>query len=196
MSEFNAAKVGFLLTGAPAGLSFNPALPDGLIFRDAASGVEIRLNVERPERNPFQTVVSRAYLSAAAPPHVHSFVSSLILGRFEPYSEMPITLPYAKQGKTLINEDGTIAKGFGVPFEMYPPEVQSLCDTVNDLLLKTVERFLRLLRWQQNLDGPHWLFEGTPSLYWMVHGDQYWHVGLRAQQGGGTGPAGIEWKPG
>jgi hypothetical protein len=195
MSESNVVKVDFLLMGATAGLSFNPALPDGLRFRDEASGVEIGLDVERPEHDPFRSVLSRAYLSADMSPSVHSFVSSLILGRFEPYSKMPITLPYVKQGKTLIDENGVIAKGFGVPFEMYPPEVQSLCNTASGLLLKTVERFLRLLRWQQNLDGPHWVFEGMPSLYWRVHGDQYWHVGLRAQQSAGTSPAGIEWKP-
>jgi hypothetical protein len=123
MLESDAVKVDFLLMGAAAGLSFNPALPDGVRFRDAASGVEIRLDVERPEHNPFQSVVSRAYVSADTSPNVHAFVSSLILGRFEPYSKMPITLPYLKQGKTLIDENGIIAKGFGVPFAMYPPEV-------------------------------------------------------------------------
>ncbi|MCP3393398.1 hypothetical protein NLM27_32085 [Bradyrhizobium sp. CCGB12] len=190
MSDIDDVKMDFLLMGAPAGLRFNPALPGGLHFLDPISRVEIKLDVE----GLFRPLVCRAYLSIFVRPSVVRFVSSLLVGRFESYEDMPISLPYVKYGATQIDANGNIAKGFGVPFEMYPPQVQSACDTVEASLLQTVERFLRLLRWQQNIDGPHFLFEGSPSLYWRIEGDAYRHVGLRVQNSEGASPAGIEWK--
>jgi hypothetical protein len=62
------------------------------------------------------------------------------------------------------------------------------------MLTKSAERFIRLLRWQQNLDGPHWVFDGNPALYWNLEGGSYRIVGFRVQEGVVNGPAGIEWK--
>ena len=186
--------VQFLLMSGLAEISFNPALPDGLTFLDKASQVEIKITPAKAEIDAFRPLVCRAYVSLPSSAAAHKFIASLLQKKFEVYDGMPITLPYSRYDHTVINENGTIAEGFGVPFELYPPEVQVLCDTARDLLTKAAERFVRLLRWQQDLDGPHWVFNGDPALYWKVDGENYWIVGFRVQEGTGNSPAGIEWK--
>jgi hypothetical protein len=184
--------VQFLLTGEPAEIIFNPALPGGLSFLDRTSQVEIKITP--PESGPSRPLTCKAFVSLPTCTAAHKFIASLLKKKFEVYDGMPITLPYDRYGRTVIDENGAIAEGFGVPFELYPPEVQVLCDTARDLLSKAAERFVRLLRWQQNLDGPHWVFDGNPALYWKIDGKSYWIVSLRAQEGTGNSPAGIEWK--
>src|ERR1700736_91955 len=119
MAEARSFEVHFLLRGTPAGLSFNPALPEGMRFVDPASSIEIMMEAAYPERDEFRPLICRAYVSANATPDAYRFISALIDGRFEPYDGMPISLPYVKRGDTLIDASGIIAKGFGVPFEMY-----------------------------------------------------------------------------
>jgi hypothetical protein len=127
-------------------------------------------------------------------PEVHRFIAMQLDRKFEPYAKMPIALPYVRNGRTEIEADGSMAEGFAVPFELYPPAVQALCDAAEEMLLKNVERFVRLLRWQQNLDGPHWVFDVTPALYWNINASTYRIVGFRVQQGTSKSPAGIEWR--
>lgn len=188
--------VHFLLMGRLADMSFNPALSEGLRFVDQASGVEIRITPAKPESDPFKPLICRACLSLPSSAHAHKFVASLIGRNFEKYDGMPITLPYSRRDQMLIDANGAISEGFAVPFELYPPEVQALCDTAKGLLSSVAERFARLLRWQQNLDGPHWVFASEPSLYWKTKEESYHIVGFRAQGGISNSPAGIEWKDG
>jgi hypothetical protein len=186
--------VHFLLMGGLADISFNPALPEGLRFVDEGSGVEIRITPAKPESDPFRPLICRAYVSLPTSRSAHKFIASLIARNFEKYDGMLITLPYSRRDQMLIDANGAISEGFGVPFELYPPEVQALCDTAKGLLSGVAERFARLLRWQQNLDGPHWVFASEPPLYWKTEGESYYIVGLRAQGGISNSPAGIEWK--
>ncbi|WP_298261674.1 hypothetical protein [Bradyrhizobium sp.] len=192
MSENSSdASVRFLLTERLAEISFNPALPDGLTFADASSGVEITIKPERPDG--FRPLVCKARVSLAAPAAAHKFITSLLARKFEAHDKMPVELPYKDRDRTLIAADGSISEGFGVPFELYPLDVQALCDTAREMLLQRAYRLVRLLRWQQNLDGPHWVFDGDPALYWNVGGSSYQIVGRRGQERVGASPAGIEW---
>jgi hypothetical protein len=126
--------VQFLLIGDLAEISFNPALPDGLTYLDEASQVEIKIAPAKAEIDAFRPLICRAYVSLPCSAAAHKFIASLLQKKFEVYDGMPITLPYSRYDRAVINENGTIAEGFGVPFELYPPEVQVLCDTARDLL--------------------------------------------------------------
>jgi hypothetical protein len=179
--------------GGLAGISFNPALPDGLTFPDSPSGIEISIKPGRPDSSAFGPLVCRAYANLPVSTAAHKFISSLLTGKFEAYDEMPVELPYEQNGRVVIAADGSISEGFGVPFELYPSDVQALCDTASEILLQKASRLIRLLRWQQNLDGPHWVFDGDPALYWNVGGGSYQTVGFRTEERIGASPAGIEW---
>jgi hypothetical protein len=177
--------------GGLADISFNPALPEGLQFTDTSSGVKILITADS---DGFKPLTCRAYFSLPTSASAQKFIASILERKFEAYAGMPIKLPHLRGEQTVIEANGNIADGFGVPFEFYPPEVQSLCDAAREQLLKTSERLVRLIRWQQNLDGPHWLFAHNPPLYWKIGGDNYWAVGLRRQEITANSPAGIEWK--
>jgi hypothetical protein len=187
------ASVHFLLMGGLAQLIFNPALPSSLNFADKSTGVEINIRPEKADNSAIGPLVCRARLSLPAPAGARRFISSLLVGKFKAYNKMPVELPYKRGDRILIDADGSIAEGFGVPFELYPPDVQTLCDSASETLLRRANRLIRLLRWQQNLDGPHWVFASSPALYWHVGGDSYRIVGFRAQEQIGASPAGIEW---
>lgn len=185
--------VRFLLTDTLAEISFNPARPEGLTFTDRSSGVEISIKPEKPDSSGFGPLVCTAFVNLPAPAGAHKFISSLLAAKFEAYETMPIELPYKQDDRILIAADGSISEGFGVPFELYPPDVQALCDSARATLLQRANRLIRLLRWQQNLDGPHWVFGGEPALYWNAGDGPYRIVGRRVQERVGASPAGIEW---
>src|SRR6201982_1954514 len=64
-------------------------------------------------------------------------------------------------------------------------------------LHSTMERFFKLIRWQQEIDGPHDVFERQPVLYWRVSPKTGYHiVGTRQREWIGRSPAGIEWEEG
>jgi hypothetical protein len=111
--------VHFLLMGSLADISFNPALPNGLNFED--SGIEIRLKAE----DGFKPIVCRAYVTLSSSPEAHRFIAMQLERKFEPYAKMPISLPYVRNGRTEIEADGSMAEGFAIPFELYPPPVPS-----------------------------------------------------------------------
>jgi hypothetical protein len=119
----------------------------------------------------------------------------LIDGRLLSFPDAPYQFPFTARGKEWIDKDGRIAEGFGVPREFYPPELLTLCEQVGTELRGRLERFIKLLRWQQEIDGPHGLFEGVPVLYWRTHDDakEYVAVGRPRQETGSRALHGIGW---
>ncbi|UFZ06729.1 hypothetical protein LQG66_10695 [Bradyrhizobium ontarionense] len=190
-----ASNIQFLLEGELEEISFNPELPGGLHFTDESTGIKIKLFPRNPAIDPFRPLVFQAETSAPASHSAKRFITSLGARKFETYDRMPITLPYHRGERTLIDAHGNLSEGFGVPFELYPPEVQNLFESVKSTLSSKAERFVRLLRWQQSIDGPHWIFSRShSSLYWSTEGGSYHLVRARAQEKTFEGPAGIEWK--
>ena len=184
--------------GTSHGLFFNPHRPEGLQF---AAGPPRPLNVSvRPEKpdddgGGFSHGLNcRALTNRSIAWNNWKFVEQIINRRYEVTADISVKLPWIVRGEVKIDETGYIVDGFPVPFELYPPTVQTLCDDVFRELSDGLVRFLKLLRWQQEIDAPHNVFDFGPSLYWRIAPGSYSHVGLKRQGGNVTrSPAGITW---
>lgn len=177
--------------------SFNPHRPEGLQFN---AGPPRPLNVSIKPKKPDEDgggfrhgLECRVLTGRQVPLNQWIFVDKIIKRRFEA-AETSVSLPLIKRGEVKIDESGRIADGFGVPRDLYPPALQGLCDDVYRELNDGLVRFLKLLRWQQEIDAPHSIFDFRPSLYWRVEAGKFWHVGLERQSGTTTrSPVGITW---
>jgi hypothetical protein len=190
--------VDFLLMGTLRGFFFNPYRPEGLQF---TAGPPKSLNVSVVPAKPDTDgggfghgLKCRVLTSRSVASNLCSFVEQLINRKFDWSANSSVKLPFIERGEVKIDEAGRIMEGFSVPFELYPPPLQTVCDDVFLELHDGLERFLKLLRWQQEIDAPHRVFDFEPALYWRVAEGPYRHVG-RKRQGGFTtrSPAGITW---
>ena len=193
-------KLDLLLLGTLRGFFFNPHRPEGLQF---TAGPPRPLNVSVKPAKPgeddsglWHGLECRVLTSRAVTPNHWTFVEQLINRKFELSAETAVKLPLIIRGEVKIDESGRIADGFPVPFDLYPPALQTLCDDVFRELNDGLVRFLKLLRWQQEIDAPHRVFDFQPSLYWRVEdgGGKFWGVGQKRKPGATTrSPAGIMW---
>jgi hypothetical protein len=190
--------IDFLLTGMLEGFFFNPHRSEGLQFTAGAPNpLNVRVAPAKPDTDGggFEHGLNcRALASRSVPAKLATFVEQLINRKFEWPDEPLVQLPLVRHGRVQIDATGYIAEGFSVPFDLYPSALQRVCDDVFRELHAGLERFLKLLRWQQEIDAPHRLFDFQPALYWRVAEGPYHHVG-RKQRGGSTtrSPAGITW---
>ncbi|WP_156438915.1 hypothetical protein [Bradyrhizobium valentinum] len=188
----------FLLVADLRGFFFNPHRPDGVTFQADVPPVHISVKPREPEQDgsgSHHGLDCRVLSSRMVDPELWEFASALIDKRFKMYPGVQIELPLLRDKQELINGSGKIAEGFGVPLELYPPELQNICDAAANDLRSTAERFFKLLRWQQEIDGPHHVFEWDPALYWRTSpSGEYYIVGRRQQTSIGRSPAGIEWE--
>ncbi len=187
----------FLLMTNLRGFFFNPHRPDGLTFQAEVPPAHIAIKPAFPDQDGgglHRGLECRAYSSRNVDPELRAFASELIDHRFRMYPEATIRLPLIRDKKELIDETGNLTKGFELPLEHYPLALQNICDEVARELHSALERFFKLIRWQQEVDGPHHVFEHEPALYWRVLPEADYHaVGRRQQQWVGRAPAGIEW---
>jgi len=190
-------QIEFLLVAHLRGFSFNPHRPDGLTFQADSPPANISLKPLHPDQDGsglHRGLECRAYKTKQLDPEFWGFASDLIQGRFRMYPEASIGLPLVRDKRQLIDASGQLAKGFEPPLELYPPTLQSVCDEAANELRSTIERFFKLIRWQQEIDGPHDVFEREPVLYWRTAPDSKYHVvGRRQRQWIGRAPAGLEW---
>jgi hypothetical protein len=197
MPEPEVTQIGFRLEAWLQGMIFNPARAEGLSFA-IKGNPELRLSVRPmdPDNDPFGSQRGIACKVQGGFPATQSekdFVVALLQRRFEPYGGMPIKLPYVKNGQEQISADGSIRKGFGLPFEAYPPRVQEICDNAKQVLLSAATRFLKLLIWHLQIDAPP-NFIQTSTLYWGIKGGNYHIVGLKRRKVTANSPVGITWE--
>jgi hypothetical protein len=164
--------IDFLLEGTLRGFFFNPHRPEGLKF---TAGPPRPLNVSVTPKKPdtdgggfHYGLKCRVLTSRSVASGLCTFIAHLIDRKFEPSADNPVELPLVQRGEIKIDETGHIADGFSVPFELYPPALQTVCDEVFRELRTGLERFLKLLRWQQEIDAPHRVFDFEPALYWRI----------------------------
>jgi hypothetical protein len=192
-------KLDFLLLASLQGVFFNPHRPEGLkIFHPSTTGLTLEIKPNKPDEDGsglHHGLMCRAQLlGVTVPADEWSFIDALINRRFQPYPSMPIELPLVAYGKEQISAAGIIRKGFGFPFELCPPAVQALAKRVAADMSAEAVKVIKLLRWQQNIDGPHWPFSDHPPLYWRTSEGPFHIVPLESRGGKGRSPAGITWR--
>jgi hypothetical protein len=193
MSDQEANKLYFMLYEHLLGYCFNPLRPEGIKFA-AAEPSEINVSITPSDAGCFnRSLVCSAYWNVTVPPELRDFVANLVERKFQQYTGSPLVLPYVERDEEQIDKDGNIRSGYGVKFEHYPVALQEICDQNRATLQDKVERFVKLLRWQQEIDGPHVLSSGRGALYWNVNPNNYWAVAPGKQSSGGRSPAGITW---
>jgi hypothetical protein len=166
----SGSSVTFLLVSSLKGLCFNPHRTDGLVFQ-AERGIRVAVrstNAADSSREGFDNLECKTSGVFPATQEEASFVGGLLQGRYIAITGAPVRLPVRVQGEERIDRDGQILVKGPIPFRMYPIGVQRLWTLARDALTRTQERFLRLLRWSQGIDGPHDLYESEPHLYWNV----------------------------
>jgi hypothetical protein len=187
----------FLLLANVRGFFFNPYRPEGLSFRADDPPANLSIKPARPEEDGGgfnHGLECKAYGSKTVDAELQAFAIDLIDRRFRMYAGAPIELPLIRNDKQLIDASGKLENGFSLPLGLYPPALQSVCDEAARELHSQLERFFKLLRWQQEIDGPHDVFEWNPALYWRASPDTQFHiVGRRYEEQVGRAPAGIEW---
>ncbi|WP_441279841.1 hypothetical protein [Bradyrhizobium sp. 63_E2_N1_3] len=187
----------FLLMANLRGFFFNPHRPDGIAFQAEIPPVNVSIKPADPNEDGsglHHGLECRAYGSRTVDPELQAFATDVMNRRFRMYPKATIKLPLVRDKKQLIDANGKLTKGFELPLELYPPALQTICDEVASELRSALERFFKLIRWQQEIDGPHDVFEREPILCWRVSpsGD-YRIVGRRQREWIGRSPAGIEW---
>jgi hypothetical protein len=169
----------FVLIADLPGYFFNPLKPDGIRFKSPAPyAADLSL---KPAKQNDKLGLSRRLecCSCADTPASEEewrFVSSLLQGKFTPFDGAPIRLPNLVSGEERIDHAGNIHKGYLLPIKYFPPGLQTICVNMRQQLEGAVLRFIRLLRWQQQIDGPHSIFDHAPPLYWRVGNDGNYHV--------------------
>ena len=170
---------------------FNPFLKGGLKFESESPRICISIS-PGSEDGAFQNLECKVRYSLPATEREADFVVALNAGRYLAISGAPLSLPF-KSGNSSIDEDGCMSKGFPVSREMLPASIQLICERAASEMNCQLIRFMKLLRWRQDLDGPALPFDREPVLYWKVSEDVYHYVPSKSQSFSSRGRIGIRW---
>jgi hypothetical protein len=179
MSAIEEPIIYFLLSCRLSGYFFNPLKPEGFEFHTSGDeDLKIVIKPSEPKNHfPRDGLECRVYGNVRVKPELFHFATNLMGGKFESFAGTKLTLPHVVRGEVLINDRGMVTDGMRVPRYHYPPELSRICNEAAALYQATIERFVKLIRWQQETDGPHGIFEYAPSLYWGTSGNSYVAVG-------------------
>lgn len=183
------------------GYVFNPHKPQGLNFKDAKTGLEI--SIRGPDQagihwDGYDDLQLYAKISCDATDGQICFVDKLINNRIIDPKETPILLPYFGRENELVAANGEISKGYSPTSDFLPKDLQDLCISKGNELQQHSSRFVRLLRWMGNANGPAIFHDGEDSrfsLYWKTTQDNYHGVPWPKQGPFELGiKAGIQWQ--
>lgn len=181
-------EIHFLLTERLQGYVFNPHRPEGLSFRDAATGVEFEIKAGGEEGDfgfGHSNLELRAKVSCHATERQIRFVDTLLNDRIVEPGESPVALPYLINENEVVSSEGKIAQGYSPTSDFLPTGLQELCDSTGKELAKHAVRFIQLLRWFEKANGPIKILDRSDqrsSLYWKTTQNNY-HSIPRPKQG-------------
>jgi hypothetical protein len=188
----------FLLVSHLHGIMFNPARKEALQF--TSKNPEVRISIESESQDNellsgFCNLVCKVRCELPADSNLVMFVQGLENGCYVDVPEVPLRLPVCKDGVEYIDASGRIQEGILVHLNHYPLALQDLCGQARKQLQEKLERFIRLIRWRQNIDAPHLIAEWSPSLYFCVDGPQHIVVPEPNPQSPSQtrSPKGIKW---
>lgn len=165
----DSASVSFILVSKLAALRFNPHRKEPLVFRVGSPEIRIDIrsqNAPGTHHEGYDNLECKADCVFPASSDVAAFVDRLGHGEYLPIPGTPITFPVRVRGEERIDSQGRILGTRTIPFEIYPAPVQVLWTQAYDTLTQAQGRFLRLLRWHQDIDGAHQPYDWQPALYW------------------------------
>jgi len=176
---------------------FNPGRTTPLTFQCDDPPIKVSIRSESREGRGFPGIydlVCRLECEIPVDSNLASFVEGLEREVYVPVPGAPLSVPLELKGKTLIDAEGKIQAGIELFMEHCPPPLEELCNRVLQMLMDQQNRFLRLLRWRQNIDAPHFATAWEPALYFCVTGPSY--IITPRRRGApltGYSPMGIRW---
>lgn len=163
------ASVSFVLVSRLKEWCFNPHRVEGIRIGLGSPEITISLrsaNAAGSGQDGFDNLECKSSRVFPTTTEQADFVAGLAAGMYVLTPSAPVTLPVRVRGEERIDATGRILERMKIPFELYPPGVQSLWREAYATLRGTQERFLRLLRWLQDVDSPHGLYTSPPGLFW------------------------------
>src|SRR5215831_5945198 len=185
--------IAFLLQAPLNGVIFNPGRADPLRF--SCDSPAVHLSVRSNDTGPgFGSLLCSVHCEIPASADQLAFVVGLQQRIYVCVAGAPIaTLPVVVNGKELIDASGQITEGILIPMDLFPADLQRTCREVRARLIELQERFVRLIRWRQDVDAPHLITNYPSNLYWSAQGGNYIIVKPPRTSHEGPSPAGIRW---
>jgi hypothetical protein len=187
----------FLLISDLHNVIFSPIRKDALLFK--CQDPDVHISIESKFKGDdnysgYDNLVCRVKCELPVDLNLAKFVQGLEAGYYIDVPGVPLRVPVCKDGEECIDASGQIQEGILVHLEHYPPALQDLCAQARKQLQEALERFIRLIRWKQNIDAPHSIIgEWSPSLYFCVDGPKYIVVTEPRNYWYGRPPRGIQW---
>lgn len=181
------------------GMHLQPHRPDGLKF-DAPDGLAQFTLVPK---NPIEdgsglfglvcTVTCVYETNSSQIEFVKDYIGRRLCRR--PEGGMP-TLPHLckNTGQELISAHGEFAEGYRPSLHLCPQDIQELVLRADREMSALAQRFLRLVRWRQDADGPNQVIE-SGALYWSAESGKFYADPPRRQEHSGPTMFGIRWDP-
>lgn len=172
------AHIDFLFVAQVEGMHFHPCRPEGIEFTPVDDG-SLRF-VLRPAKPDTDACGNRAGLTCKvfttypATEEQVLFVDSYNNHRVMLRVADGIPLPFKKKDEILLADDGTCKEGFLPHRHLCPTDISKLIDLAESDFTSKTDRFLKLLRWRQDIDAPGEVLKYR-SLYWRV-GEGNYHI--------------------
>lgn len=170
-------KIYFLSESKIRGQYFSTQL-DSADFKDEMNNLKIKLI---PNKEDHKDIKVQCLSEVEVSEEQFDVIDAYLNGKYLVVPSSPISLPYHRfriEEEEVIDEYGNIQKGYMFPLNLFPKSIQTICEDIRQLHNEKVYRFLKLLRWQQNIKGYCELLESPLALYWKTSLSQknYHHV--------------------
>jgi hypothetical protein len=191
-------KIDFVLTGNVEGLIFQPAKPGGLAFV-VDDGRKLRITI-RPRKDDeigfgrFSSLEFSVFSTYEVSPDEATFAAAYGKRQYFSFGTDGVEIPHLDDADDLplIYDDGAWRDGYSPSLNACPAEIRGLILLVEKELGADLRRFIRLLRWRQDFEGPPDPVTSA-SLYWRVGDGKYPHAPQPLQEYFGPTPTGINW---
>jgi len=188
--------IDFLLETTIKNISFNPAREEGLSFVSSDGSLSLYIRPADPASDPFghrRGLQCKATISVEATDTETDFVKSLISRHYVVLPDSPISLPYVERGIEQISSEGNLRKGYGLRYKQLPTRIANLLEAASRELKYSVSRFIRLLRWSQEIDSDHHTINHA-AIYWRADPGDYYGTPLYSGAQSMRGPRGVTWE--
>ncbi len=165
--------ISFLLLSELRDFRFNRSRSEALEFFSDSPPLAISIRSKLPQGVQGGVLECRLSRTIEVEADLAEFIKGLSEYRYVRLKDSPISPPFYLSGEMRIADDGKLCRREQVPYDVYPTRLRELVDRMSRELLEDQQRFLRLLRWSQDGNSSHVLYEREPELYWGVTSQDY-----------------------